>query len=111
MTAEFFLNSSGIKFENQLTSLNSFLGVDADYNYNYDYGTEVPVEGDENVKGLHKFKTYFSISSYEQKSSGIVNLKDESIWFPSGGIFRQNHKRVHLKMAQWLIPALQTHSL
>ena len=67
MTAEFFLNSSGIKFENQLTSLNSFLGVDADYNYDYDYETEVPVEGDENVKGYINSKRIFSISSYEQK--------------------------------------------
>ena len=67
MTAEFFLNSSGIKFENQLTSLNSFLGVDADYNYDYDYETEVPVEGDENVKGYLNSKRIFQSPRMNRK--------------------------------------------
>ena len=55
--------STGIKFEKQLTFLNHFLGVDADYNYNYDYETEVPVEGDENVKGYLNSKRIFQSSS------------------------------------------------
>ena len=73
MTAEFFLNSSGIKFENQLTSLNSFLGVDADYNYNYDYGTEEPVEGDENVKGYINSKRIFQSHRMNRKAECVAS--------------------------------------
>ena len=75
-----FLNSSGVKFKKQLTSLNSFLGVDADYNdynYDYDYGTEVPVEGDENVKGYLNSKRIFQSHRMNRKALEYFKAMDE----------------------------------
>ena len=75
MTAEFSLNPSGIKFKKHLTSLNSFLGVDADYNYDnydYDYETEVAVEGDENVKGFLNSKRIFQSQPMNRKALDSV---------------------------------------
>ena len=69
----------GIKFEKQLTSLNSFLGVDADYNdynYDYDYGTEVPVEGDENVKGYLNTKRIFQSHCMNSMTIQVVEFSN-----------------------------------